>query len=85
MKVLLVVACLAFGLTACQSTNSASSDSAEATAQASNDGMICRNERETGSNMRVRVCRTAEQIERDRDEASDALRNTRGTTLDQSN
>jgi starvation-inducible outer membrane lipoprotein len=87
MKATLFIGCLALALTACQSTNNAASDSTAASSQevarTANDGMICRNERETGSNMRVRVCRTAEQIERDRDEASDALRETRGTQREQ--
>lgn len=87
MKATLFIGCLALALTACQSTNNAASDSASASSQevarTANDGMICRNERETGSNMRVRVCRTAEQVERDREEAADAMRNTRGTPLEQ--
>lgn len=82
MKHLMSILALVALLAACQSTNNAASGAVDGVAQANNDGMICRNERETGSNMRVRVCRTPEQIEREQQDAEDALRDRRNATLD---
>lgn len=65
MKYLIILAAV-FALGACNSTSSASKDSVESNEQTvaavnDNDGVVCKMEKRTGSNMMTRVCRTAEE------------------------
>jgi len=65
MKYLIILATF-LTLAGCNSTTSASKDSAESNGQTvaaanDDDGVVCRMEKRIGSNMMTRVCRTAEQ------------------------
>ena len=48
-------------LMGCESTRTASNDSASTSAASNDDGVICKMEKRVGSNMMTRVCRTAEE------------------------
>ena len=64
---------LALGLAGC-------ANSEDSTAQAkADDGMICKMEKPTGSNIATRVCRTPEELEKERELARDSMQSmTRG-------
>lgn len=65
---------LALGLAGC-----ANSESSTAQAKAEDDGMVCKMEKPTGSNIATRVCRTPEELERERELARDSMQSmTRG-------
>lgn len=51
-----------------------------ASAHENRNEMICTMERQTGSRIRVRVCRTQAEIDREREEARDFINRTRERT-----
>lgn len=73
MRALLLGTALA--LVACASSSSQGPSANNTTAKSgSNPGLICKEERPTGSNLPREVCRTPEQMADDRREAEDLLR-----------